>query len=378
MSDAEVLSLSAEPSMPSKPGFPPADQQPAVAAHSALAPATPVKNISTNAGQFDIVPSTAADCTDVQDLKEFTKKAADLHGVSSAAAMRCHEIFLEADTNKTGTVNVRAVHGLLEDVCGTSIRPHELEDILAAVGFARDGEITYEEFVQAFSKTPHVRVARLEKEIDEMAKESRQQMADHRLTPEERVTSGPGVPGSYVKRYLRKELREANACLSLPQAMATFCIFLLAVMLHLKVEKLHAVDRSISFDINENANFAFAGAFPFDTGRMGHKSFADVNSIANFWSWFNMGLVPLFWAEGWELSEVRDNAAWRCQSPAAAFESFGWNSTFVQDTVWKRRSAIAPKGMTQLRRPVHFSVILLRPHTSISTAWSGASVCSKS
>ena len=58
-----------------------------------------------------------------------------------------------------------------------------------------------------------------------------------------------------------------------------FFLFLMSVSLHFGVESAHAVDQSIVWDVLENANFAFSGSVPLETGRMGHKNLNDVNSI---------------------------------------------------------------------------------------------------
>ena len=103
---------------------------------------------------------------------------------------------------------------------------------------------------------------------------------------------------------------EAGACLQLPITIAMFACFWLAVSSHSKVERLHAVDTAINWDIKENANFAYTGRVPYENGRMGNKNFEDVNTFADFWSWFDLGLVPLFWPQGWDMSEVRTNVAY--------------------------------------------------------------------
>jgi hypothetical protein len=63
---------------------------------------------------------------------------------------------------------------------------------------------------------------------------------------------------------------------------------------------------------------------------MGHKNIFDVNSFADFWSWFELGLVPIFWAEDWELSEVRQNVAMRCMTPAKSLDIYGWETATFQ------------------------------------------------
>merc|ERR1719160_1342902 len=107
-------------------------------------------------------------------------------------------------------------------------------------------------------------------------------------------------------------------------------MFLISVLLHGKTEQQFGIQQAIKFDIEENANFAFVGATPFENGRMGHSNIYDVNSFADFWSWFELGLVPIFWAEDWELSEVRQNVAMRCMTPAKSLDIYGWETATFQ------------------------------------------------
>merc|ERR1712129_102199 len=123
---------------------------------------------------------------------------------------------------------------------------------------------------------------------------------------------------------------EMSACLQLPAAVLLFVLFTLSVFFHFRIEELHAVDKAITFDIAENANFGYTGVLPFENGRMGHKGIDDVNGPADFWSWFSLGLVPLFWPEGWDVSEVRANTLAKCRDPADALAEFGWNSSMLQ------------------------------------------------
>lgn len=136
---------------------------------------------------------------------------------------------------------------------------------------------------------------------------------------------------SSVKEYLRNEIAESESCLQLPWAIGLFLMFLLSFRYHQCPEILHSIDNSMRFDIMENANFAFTGSIPFENGRMGHKSLPDVNSIADFWSWFNLGLVPLFFPEGWDISEARTNIQVQCAGESQQLKDFGFNQTRVEE-----------------------------------------------
>jgi hypothetical protein len=58
---------------------------------------------------------------------------------------------------------------------------------------------------------------------------------------------------------------------------------------------------------------------------MGHKGIHDVNSFADFWSWLDLGLAPLFFPSGWSTSEVRSNIGARCVSPSDAMSGAGFS-----------------------------------------------------
>merc|ERR1719191_2035487 len=135
------------------------------------------------------------------------------------------------------------------------------------------------------------------------------------MTMEERLERG--MPVRQVRDFLVKEAREEQACKQLPWALFFFTTFLLVQILHLKQDVVHTLEQSIDFDLRENANFAFGGNVPFENGRMGHKSLFDVNSVADFWSWLTMGMVPLIWIEDYDVNEVRNNVISSCLFHAA-------------------------------------------------------------
>eukprot|EP00928_Gymnodinium_smaydae_P038534 TRINITY_DN26565_c0_g1_i2.p1 TRINITY_DN26565_c0_g1~~TRINITY_DN26565_c0_g1_i2.p1 ORF type:complete len:780 (-),score=170.06 TRINITY_DN26565_c0_g1_i2:238-2577(-) len=173
------------------------------------------------------------------------------------------------------------------------------------------------------------------------------------LTVPEKVARG--VRSSYVQGFLRKELEQAEAIYQLPIAVALFALFTLAVLMHGSLEAIHAVDKAVSFDIEENANFAFSGIIPFENGRMGHKSLYDVNSFADIWSWLSLGAVPIFWPSGWDVSEARANVAAACTKPGQAIADFGWNG-FNPNSVGTNAqiSGTCPEGLDPPAKPADF------------------------
>lgn len=97
-----------------------------------------------------------------------------------------------------------------------------------------------------------------------------------------------GIPLGILHNYVMEEVNETVAFLSLPLTFVLVLSYSFMVMGHVNPAIVRAVQDSIEFDIVDNANFAFDGP-----GFMGHKAIDDVNSLTDFWSWFNNGFVPL-------------------------------------------------------------------------------------
>jgi hypothetical protein len=248
--------------------------------------------------------------------------------ISEDLAVKCMEAFRHADKDDSGTIEVSELRTLLEEVAGCTITDSEYRALLHKFDEDGSGNLDFDEFLQVFVNTPMQHVFQLEEKIGFVADDARQRMQLQRMDPSE-IVHTIGIPRKDVKQFLRKELAEADACWAFPWAVALFVCFTVSVLLHMRIDRLYAIDKAISYDIVENANFAFSGNVPFETGRMGHKNIDDVNSHADFWSWFNMGLVPLVWAEGIDVNEVRTNAMYWCQGLKAKFLEFGWNSSLV-------------------------------------------------
>jgi hypothetical protein len=137
-----------------------------------------------------------------------------------------------------------------------------------------------------------------------------------------------------VKKYLETELEQAEACCALPYVILLLLFFCLAAFSHLQPEVLHHVDRAFFWDVDENANFAFEGNIPFEDGRFGHKNIEDVNSFADFWSWLNLGLLPIYFpdvsqtgADSLGVSETRSLTGTMCSTWKERLASAGWPSS---------------------------------------------------
>eukprot|EP00928_Gymnodinium_smaydae_P021197 TRINITY_DN18250_c0_g3_i1.p1 TRINITY_DN18250_c0_g3~~TRINITY_DN18250_c0_g3_i1.p1 ORF type:complete len:958 (-),score=117.64 TRINITY_DN18250_c0_g3_i1:466-3339(-) len=242
--------------------------------------------------------------------------------------MRCWKAFHEADQDQSNTINVSELRSILEAMQSSTFSDREFNKIMKTFDKDGNGHLDFPEFLEAYSNTPLQRAWNLEQKIDELGRGTRADMEQKRMTPEEKILN-VGVPLSSVKRYLVKELEEGYACLSLPWAAAIFIAFACAVLAHEATDQLYAMDQAITFDIEENANFAFSGNVPLENGRMGHKTVYDVNNIGDFWSWMSMGIVPLFFPEGWDVNEPRTNMVASCLQLRQKLRSFGWSAAEI-------------------------------------------------
>jgi len=258
------------------------------------------------------------------------KKTARKLGMNDATFDKCREVFFNADKDASGSINMSELRELLDHVLPEKLNDDEFERTVQKFDENHDGQLNFDEFLEVLADTKVYQNEHLSEMIDIMSDEVRKQMQFERLTPQEKLKI-QGVDKKHVLQYVRSEVAQMNSCLQLPMAIGIFVAFASAILMHEKIEILHAVDKAITWDIHENANFAFGGNVPFENGRMGHKNIQDVNTFADFWSWFNMGLVPLFWRApspaDWEVNEVRTNILEKCKSQQAILEEFGYSSS---------------------------------------------------
>lgn len=137
-----------------------------------------------------------------------------------------------------------------------------------------------------------------------------------------------GVSARELKKYLDEELEQEGACIGLVVAVLMMVFFCLGMFSHMRMEEAHSEDHAVNFDVHDNTNFDFIGSIPFENGRVGLKDITNVNTIPEFWSWMNLGVVPRLLPEegGWETAEPRQNAALMCSTyrgALAAWEHYG-------------------------------------------------------
>jgi hypothetical protein len=116
------------------------------------------------------------------------------------------------------------------------------------------------------------------------------------LEPHEQITAEElceryGVPRSFVVERVEKRVQQAASCQSLPFTILLVASYAAVAITHIDAEKVRAVEYSVSFDIEDNANFAYDSPF------IGHKNLHDVNSFPDFWSFMNKGLIPLLFVQ---------------------------------------------------------------------------------
>lgn len=132
----------------------------------------------------------------------------------------------------------------------------------------------------------------------------------HQTISSEQVAQEYGVPQAHLLKYLKNEIKEAEACQSLPFTLALVVSYSVMAITHNDAVTIRAVEDSLAFDVDDNSNFAYMGDF------MGHKGVPDVNSHGDFWGWMNQGLMPLLFAQEDGFSEGSEDEDGNWTSPS--------------------------------------------------------------
>jgi len=104
-------------------------------------------------------------------------------------------------------------------------------------------------------------------------------------SPEE-VVQQHGVQEKVFAAYLHAAIQGEQAVKSLPWAILSVVLLALVILSHDATDDIQSLQASVDHDIFHGARFAFNGNF-------GKKNYQDVNSNADFWSWMNLGFMPL-------------------------------------------------------------------------------------
>eukprot|EP00435_Cladocopium_sp_Y103_P008365 s31_g2.t1 len=132
-----------------------------------------------------------------------------------------------------------------------------------------------------------------------------------------------GVPARELFLYWEKEIDCDKAVQTLPRTLSLIIFFALMLLSHEMLGPAQSIERAIRFDIDpwlkipscqaqlrlknmscekanieENANFAFNGV-----GTFGNKNIQDVNSFADFYSWFRLGFAAIYMPQTRSVSE---------------------------------------------------------------------------
>lgn len=106
------------------------------------------------------------------------------------------------------------------------------------------------------------------------------------------------VPQRAYLKWVKNQMDLERACLELPFTILLLFAFSAFAIFSLKQDIIYSVEHAISEDIMHNANFAFSEY-------MGHKTFEDVHTYADFWSWLRVGYLPVVLQPVWTYSERR-------------------------------------------------------------------------
>lgn len=135
---------------------------------------------------------------------------------------------------------------------------------------------------------------------------------DRREMSAKEVVDVYGMPREILKDYLKVRVRDAEACRSLPLTGLLFVAYALVALMHDETATLRTVEDALRIDLVTNAKFAYHGQYH------GFMGLDDVNSVADFWSWVHMGLMPVLltqrdsWHEGSDLqTEPVDRGIWQ-------------------------------------------------------------------
>jgi hypothetical protein len=104
-------------------------------------------------------------------------------------------------------------------------------------------------------------------------------------------------PGILLCKKIEMQMEQSASCQALPFTLMLVISYAAVAISHMNAPLVRAVEHSISFDVEDNANFAY------DSDFAGHKDLHEVNSVVDFWSFMSVGLVPLLWVQEKSWSE---------------------------------------------------------------------------
>lgn len=106
-----------------------------------------------------------------------------------------------------------------------------------------------------------------------------------------------GVPRDELQKHVSAEMQETANFTSLPFTLFFCASYATMVIVHDDAKTIRAVEESISFDVTAY------GLYAKENEWVGFKSFYDVNSLGDFYSWARNGLFPIVFEQVYDLSE---------------------------------------------------------------------------
>ena len=206
-------------------------------------------------------------------------------GIKLEDLKRCDEAFRSADSDNSGFVNHEELMKILQLVYEHPLPAVDIQKLLMKHDVDNSGALDFYEFMQVYCETPLHKADHLEAIINQMRNNIKNETLSNRPNPEDAVEQGLVKLGT-LKHHLKDELEQMHACIQLPWAILIFISFTASVLVHERVEQVHAVDAAFTADLIENGNFAFSGKVPFENGRMGFKNYENVNSVADYYYYY--------------------------------------------------------------------------------------------
>lgn len=152
-----------------------------------------------------------------------------------------------------------------------------------------------------------------------------------------------GVPQRLLIQFLRTEIENEQRFLSMPLAIILVIVYSVSLAYHDGATTVRDMEDAITFDIRENANFAFSH-------HMGHKGIDDAHTIADVHSWLRLGLRPLLFKHsyGWSEDLVKGDEPWASKElPRNHFGAYMQYNKFVGGMVLQQVRA----GIESCRQP---------------------------
>lgn len=116
------------------------------------------------------------------------------------------------------------------------------------------------------------------------------------------VAEEHGVRLKVLKEYVEDELERSAACWGLPFTLLLVISYCLVALQHDNAPLVRSVEDSLKYDVEGSMLFTYIGPYA------GHKNILDIDSVDEFWSWMNRGLLPVVFAHEHQFAEGYDES----------------------------------------------------------------------